>query len=170
MSSPSGRLTKSLEDYLEAIAVLHERDGKATVTTLSEAAGVKKPSVDWAVRKLSDAGLVTHERYGDIHLTDEGAHLADEVCRRHKALLSFLTGILMVDTETAEVDACRMEHALSRESMHRLESYISFVMKCYPGRSDWEDIFNRYLQYGVDQRGILPDLDSGASPDGEGRE
>ncbi len=167
MSSGSEKLTRSLEDYLEAIAVLHEREGKATVTALSEAVGVKKPSVDWAVRRLSGAGLVTHERYGDIELTDEGARLADEVYRRHKALLSFLTGILMVDPETAEADACRMEHALSRESIHRLESYISFVMKCYPGRSDWENIFNRYVEDGGDERVMPPDLHGGSSSGSE---
>ena len=167
MSSGSEKLTRSLEDYLEAIAVLHEREGRATVTALSEAVGVKKPSVDWALKKLSDAGLVNHERYGDIELTDEGAVLAGEVYRRHRALLSFLTGILMVDPETAEADACRMEHALSRESIHRLERYISFVMKCYPGRSDWEDIFNRYVEEGKDERTVLPVLDGDSSPRGE---
>jgi Mn-dependent DtxR family transcriptional regulator len=47
-----------------------------------------------------------------------------------------------------------MEHALSRESINRLEKFIDFVMDCHPGRPDWEDIFNRYIKLGKDDREI----------------
>ncbi len=161
MNSVSEKPTASLEDYLEAIAMLKEQGGKVTVTALSRSVGVKKPSVYWALKRLSGAGLVIHERYGDVDLTSEGSRVADEVCRRHKALFSFLTDILMVDPETAEQDACNMEHALSRDSIHRLEKFISLVMRCYPGRPDWEEIFNQYVDYGKDARSIE------AAPDGE---
>ena len=152
MNSVSEKPTASLEDYLEAIAVLKEQGGKVTVTALSKSVGVKKPSVYWALKRLSGAGLVLHERYGDVDLTLDGARVADEVCRRHKALFSFLTDVLMVDPEIAEQDACSMEHALSRDSIHRLERFIDMVMECYPGRPDWEEIFNRYVEQGSDER------------------
>lgn len=152
-------LSRSMEDYLEAIAVLRDRDGHATVTALSEIIGVKKPSVDWALKKLSAAGLVVHERYGDVGLTDNGVRIADDVRRRHRALLKFLTDVLGVDPATAESDACRMEHSLSRDSIDRLERYMSFIGKCYPGRSDWIDIFNRYVEDGRDERVLGSDLD-----------
>jgi len=151
MTAVNGKPTASLEDYLEAIAVLKEQGGKVTVTALSKSVGVKKPSVYWALKRLSGAGLVIHERYGDVDLTLEGARVADEVCRRHKALFSFLTDVLMVDPEIAEQDACSMEHALSRDSIHRLERFIDMVMECYPGRPDWEEIFNRYVEQGRDE-------------------
>ncbi len=153
--------TASLEDYLEAIAMLKEQGGIVTVTALSKSVGVKKPSVYWALKRLSEAGLVLHERYGDVDLTLEGARIADEVCRRHKALFSFLTDVLMVDPEIAEQDACSMEHALSRDSIQRLEKFIDLVMQCYPGRPDWEEIFNRYVDHGHDVRRIE------SAPDGE---
>ncbi|MBE0431705.1 MAG: metal-dependent transcriptional regulator [Dehalococcoidia bacterium] len=153
------RPTPSLEDYLEAIAELKAEGGKATVTALGKVIGVKKPSVHSAMKKLVEAGLVTHEKYGDVRLTPAGARIADEVCRRHKALLSFLANILMVDPTIAEQDACKMEHALSEESIHRLEKYISFVRECYPGSPEWGDIFDRYVDQGRDERTI---------PDGDG--
>lgn len=146
--------TSSLEDYLEAIAVLEEKGEKVTVTALSDSIGVKKPSVDWALKKLVDAGLVVHERYGDIDLTPEGARIASEVYSRHKTLYAFLTDILKVDSAIAEQDACRMEHVLSRESINRLEKFISFVMDCHPGRPDWEEIFNRFITHGKDDRDL----------------
>jgi DtxR family Mn-dependent transcriptional regulator len=137
-----------MEDYLEAIVMLNEQGEKVTVTALSESIGVKKPSVDWALKKLSDGGLVIHERYGDVELTTEGARIGEEVYRRHKALFSFLTDILKVDRETAAKDACRMEHDLSWESINRLEKFINFVLDCHPGLFDWEDIFDRFIKYG----------------------
>jgi DtxR family Mn-dependent transcriptional regulator len=154
MNSTNDKLTSSLEDCLEAIVMLKERGEKATVTALSESLGVKKPSIDWALGKLSDAGLVTHERYGDIYLTPEGARVAGEVYRRHKALFSFLANILKVNPETAVQDACRMEHALSRESINKLEEFIDFVLNYHPGQSDWEEIFNTYLEKGKDSQEV----------------
>jgi DtxR family Mn-dependent transcriptional regulator len=143
-----------MEDYLEAVIMLKEQGKKATVTALSEALGVKKPSVDWALKRLTDDGLVIHERYGDVELTPEGTRIAAEVYRRHKALFSFLTDILKVNPAVAAQDACQMEHALSRESINRLEKFIDFVLDCHPGRPDWEDIFNRYIKQGKDDREI----------------
>ncbi len=146
--------TSSLEDYLEAIVMLKEQGNKATVTALSESLSVKKPSVDWALKRLGQAGLILHERYGDIDLTPEGARIAEEVYRRHKALYSFLKDVLKVNPATAEQDACRMEHAMSRETINRLEKFIEFVMECHPGQADWEEIFNRYIEKGKDDREI----------------
>ena len=148
VNSNRNKQTASMEDYLEAIIMLQEKGEKATVTALSESIGVKKPSVDWALKKLSDAGLVIHEKYGDIELTPEGVRIAGEVYRRHKALFSFLTDILNVNPKIAAQDACSMEHYLSRESINRLEKFIKFVLDCHPGLSDWENTFNLYIKYG----------------------
>jgi DtxR family Mn-dependent transcriptional regulator len=130
--------------------MLKEDGRESTVTAISEVIGVKKPSVDWALNKLVDAGYVTHERYGDIDLTPEGATIAEEVYRRHKTLISFLVDILRVSPEIAARDACKMEHVMSRETIKRLEKFIDFVLDCHPGQADWEDIFSRYIKYGKD--------------------
>lgn len=153
-TSAKGKPTSSLEDYLEAITMLKERGEKVTVTALSQSIGVKKPSVDWALNKLGDAGLIIHEKYGDVELTPEGARIADEVYHRHKVIRKFLVEILNVDPETAENDACRMEHVLSKKSLSRLEKFVSFVLDCHPGIPDWEDIFNRFIEQGKDDQEI----------------
>jgi DtxR family Mn-dependent transcriptional regulator len=152
--SAKGKPTSSLEDYLEAIIMLKEQGEKVTVTALSESIGVKKPSVDWALKKLGDAGLIIHEKYGDVELTPEGAMIADEVYHRHKVIRKFLVEILNVDPETADNDACRMEHVLSKKSLSRLEKFVSFVLDYHPGIPDWEDIFNRFIEQGKDDQEI----------------
>jgi len=62
----------SMEDYLEAIALLSEGDKAVRVTEISQALGVKKPSVTSALTKLAQEGLIEHERYGQARLTVRG--------------------------------------------------------------------------------------------------
>jgi phage tail protein X len=47
-----------------------------------------------------------------------------------------------------------MEHVLSRKSLFRLEKFINFVLDCHPGLSDWEDIFNRFIEHGKEDREV----------------
>ena len=144
----ASKQTASMEDYLETIAVLEEKGEPVTVTAISKMLGVRKPSVNWALTKLSEAGLVFHEKYRDVGLTPDGARIADEVYRRHKLLRIFLADVLDVDPETAERDACRMEHLLSPDSIVKLEEFIKFVMDCHPGKPKWQDTFQHYLEHG----------------------
>ena len=148
IGSVSNQQTASMEDYLETIALLKEEGKPVTVTAISKAIGVKKPSVNWALTKLSVTGLVLHEKYGDVELTAEGAKIAEDVYHRHKILRRFLVDILDVDPDTADNDACRMEHVLSRASLSRLEKFIDFVLNCPRGNPEWLMGFNYYVEHG----------------------
>jgi Mn-dependent DtxR family transcriptional regulator len=101
--------TASMEDYLEAIAQLRAEETEVRVTQISKRLGVKKPSVTSALHKLSEDGLVKHQRYGHVELTAKGRKVAEEVMRRHDVLFRFLSDVLGVDGETAQDDACRVE-------------------------------------------------------------
>jgi len=117
--------SSSLEDYLEAILGLSESATPAVrVTDLSERLAVSKPSVSIAVKKLADAGLVSHEPYGDIRLTPAGRERAEDVASRHDLMYRFLRNILGVSGETAERDACRLEHGLSPETVRCLARFV----------------------------------------------
>ena len=116
------RQTASMEDYLEAITLLSEGSKPVKVTEISNALGVKKPSVTSALTKLSELGLVTHKRYGSVELTSEGEKLARDVYWRHETLRHFLVDVLNVEPAVAEKDACRMEHVLSQTSLSKLAS------------------------------------------------
>src|SRR4030042_5833685 len=112
--------TASMEDYLEAIAVLRGDSGAVRVSQISKALGVKMPSVCGALKRLSEDGLVNHERYGYVDLTAKGKNIAADVFRRHETVRRFLTQVLSVNSETAAQDACRMEHSVSPDTLHRL--------------------------------------------------
>jgi len=120
--------TASMEDYLEAIMLLEQRQEGATVTAISHSLDVKKPSVTAALAKLAETGLVRHQKYGSTALTAEGRRVARDVYHRHTTLLRFLTGVLGVDAETAEEDACKLEHSLSTASVNKLTEFVASAM------------------------------------------
>lgn len=135
------RYSANMEDYLEAIRTLSNTHTPVTVTQLSDALEVSKPSVTAAVNRLAGEGLVDHEKYGAIELTPRGKALADDVCRRHEALKVFLTEILGVSERTAQEDACKLEHHLSHDSSECLTRFIAYVLQDARGRPQWLEQF-----------------------------
>ena len=117
-------LGKSLEDYIEAVYDLHQELGQARVSDISTRLGMAKPSVNAAIKRLVALNLVTHERYGDIDLTDEGMRLAANVRHKHNVLLDFLVRLVGVDPNIAENEACSIEHSLCDDTMNKLEAFI----------------------------------------------
>lgn len=117
-------MQKSGEDYLEAVLALSEDHGKVRTTDVALRLGVSKPSVNRAMKVLSQEGFVNQETYGDIHLTEKGKIKAAQVYFRHKTLTSFLQDVLGVDPTVAEQDACLIEHDISTETMEKLASFL----------------------------------------------
>ena len=142
------RQSASMEDYLEAITVLSEGEKPVSVTQVSKALQVRKPSVTSALKRLSQDGLVKHERYGYVELTARGEEIARDVFRRHKALQQFLAEILKVDPKIASDDACRMEHSISPVTFEKLAKFVQFVLTCPQGEPECLKGFNYYLEHG----------------------
>ena len=116
-------MTKSLEDYLEEIHVLILEKGRARVRDVAHDLHVKMPSVVKAITELKKLELVNQEPYGDIELTPKGRKLAANVLGRHKLLKAFLVK-LNVPEETADNDACLMEHILSATTLDRIRAFV----------------------------------------------
>jgi DtxR family transcriptional regulator, Mn-dependent transcriptional regulator len=114
------RLGQSGEDYLEAVLVLGQDKRAVRVKDVADRLRVSRPSVVTALAKLERQGLVRHERYGAIELTEAGVTLAESVDERHKLLFSFLHETLGLPAGKASDEACALEHALSVETTARL--------------------------------------------------
>jgi DtxR family Mn-dependent transcriptional regulator len=119
-----GNLSVSMEDYLEAIHCIGERQSAVRVRDIAKRMDITMPSVTGALKNLEKQGFVSHARYDWINLTPEGKRIAEEVFRRHRVLREFLTGILGIDSKTAERDACGMEHAVSEITLDRLVRFM----------------------------------------------
>lgn len=121
-------LTRAGEDYLESIYRLSlnsgEPDGSVRSVDVADQLEVSKASVNKALNQLKDMGMVTQSRYGRVTLTSEGEKYAKIVWRSHRALRAFLQTDLGVEPETADEEACLMEHALSADTMTRLIDYL----------------------------------------------
>ncbi len=118
------KLTSNMEDYLEAIAFCANEEGVARVSDVRDMLGVKTPSVTGAMKALAQEGYVLHEPYGGLKLTAKGRRAAEEVKKRHAIFRRFLMQVLGVNPKTAEKDACKMEHAVSKETMEKLHTYL----------------------------------------------
>jgi len=144
------KLSATLEDYLEKIAVLKLRKGVARVRDIGELMGVRNSSVTSALATLSRMGLAEHERYGYIDLTAEGEKAAAAVQNRHTILYNFLTSVLNIPPATAEEDACSIEHCVSTETLAKFSMFLEFVKSCSkPDKPECLKMFDQYVQTGV---------------------
>ena len=116
-------MTKSLEDYIEAIYVLIKSKGAARVRDVAGDLHVKMPSVVKAIAELKKLELVAQEPYGDIELTVKGRRVANSILTRHTTLKAFLVK-LGVSEKVADNDACLMEHILSAQTMDRIRDFL----------------------------------------------
>lgn len=115
---------ESSEDYLEAILMLNEQLGRVRSIDIVYKLGYSKPSISIAMKKLREKGLVNMDADGFITLTEEGQKIAAGTYMRHKTLTTFFENI-GVDPETAEKDACKIEHDISEETFDCLRDYMT---------------------------------------------
>ena len=119
------KVSMSHEDYLEAIIILGGTTEKSVRSVdIAKQMEVSKASVNKAVGLLKERGLVDQPYYGDVTLTPEGFEYGSKVYKRHRYLTAFLAKELGVEAETAEKEACLMEHAISDESFVKWVNYI----------------------------------------------
>ena len=124
MKNENGRFSASLEDYLEAIYFVGQKNDVVRITDIAVMLGISKSSVNRAINTLKAQNLVFHERYGALQLTAEGYQIAENVAKRHGILKRFLTEILKVDKDRAEHEACQIEHSLSMDTILKISKLL----------------------------------------------
>ena len=125
-------LTESLEDYLEVIIRLEIEKKVVRVKDISKMMDVKMPSVNAAMKQLQEKGYINQEKYGYIELTEKGEKCGKKIYCRHTLLKSFLIDILKIDSGTAESEACRMEHVLSKATTQKIDRLYKFLQNNFP--------------------------------------
>ena len=114
---------RSSEDYLEAILMIRNKTGSCRSIDVAMQMGFSKPSVSIAMAKLESAGLVRRNAEGQLFLTKAGNEIAVQTLEKHNFLIRLLTHI-GVGEQTAEEDACLLEHSLSPESFSKLKKWF----------------------------------------------
>ncbi len=117
------QLHASGEDYLEAILVLKRKKGMVRSVDVARHLDVSKPSVCHAVSTLKEGGFLIMDENSFLFLTDVGREVAEQTYEKH----CFFTRQLVAaggDPQTAEREACRMEHTISQKSFELLKGAV----------------------------------------------
>ena len=118
------QILRASEDYLETMLMMKEKHGYIRSIDIAEYLGVTKPSVSYATKRLRESGYITMDKEGLITLTESGMAIAASMLDRHKTLTQFLIH-LGVDPETADADACKMEHDISQQTFEAICRHAS---------------------------------------------
>ena len=106
------KIRESAENYLETIFVLTRRKGAVRSIDIATELEYSKPSVSIAMKNLREHGYIDMSEDGYITLTEMGMSIASRMYERHILVTGWLVS-LGVDEQTAEQDACKIEHVLS---------------------------------------------------------
>lgn len=116
------KIHESGENYLETILLLKQKKGNVRSHDIVEELGYSKSSVSRAVNILKEKNFISIDTAGLISFTTEGEKLAQKTYEKHGVVSSFLQK-LGVDAETAESDACKIEHVLSKKSFEAIKRF-----------------------------------------------
>ena len=148
MKLEEGKLTESMENYLEVILELENANKVARAKDIAEKLNIQRGSVTGALKILKDKGLINYKPYSFITLSDTGKKVAKEIAYRHKVLEDFLSKVLRIDPVTASDTACRMEHAIDSNTLERLVCFIDYLYLCPRAGRDWLESFIHYCESG----------------------
>ncbi|MDH5390146.1 MAG: metal-dependent transcriptional regulator [Candidatus Bathyarchaeota archaeon] len=133
MEAEENTVSSEAEEYLEAIYRLEKKTGSAKTMELARQLKVVPGSVTNTIESLERRGLVTHEPYRGVKLTEKGRKIALNVLRRHRLAERLLTDILHLDWSEAHEAACKLEHALPADIIKLLEKALGHPKTCPHG-------------------------------------
>ncbi len=127
-------MTLNFEDYVRGVHYLCEEYGVARPVALARRLNVSKNTVSRMVQVLVGKGLLEHEGYSDIRLTGRGRQLARRLTYRHRLIERFLSDVLGVRPSCVHLEADRLEHGFSSQSITGLERLLKHPSACPHGR------------------------------------
>ena len=122
--------SKSMQDYLRALAALSNNGNPVNTTEISKYFKIAPASVTEMLKKLSENGYINYSSYHGSTLTAKGLHEAQKITRKHRLLEKFLSDVLHIGKDKVHTQACQMEHALSDEAEESLCRFLKHPDKC----------------------------------------
>ena len=129
-------LSIAMQNYLETIfdlsrkSINRDQDPQSTLGTgvrVSDIAAhldVSKASVNNAMNVLAKLGFVSNEKYQEIYMTELGKETAALLEGKHKIIKALFTDIIGIPENTANDDACAIEHIISHEAVQQIHEYM----------------------------------------------
>ena len=126
-------VTQAVEEYLEGIYRLQEKSGVARTSDIVKLLQVVPGTVTNTVERLEKEGMLKHEPYKGVKLTDKGRKIALDVIRRHRLSERLLTDFIRVDWDKAHDAACKLEHSITDDVSKKLEKALGHPKTCPHG-------------------------------------
>jgi len=123
-------LSQAQEDYLKIILDLINSRRVARIKEIAQRKNVSMPTVTEAMHKMAQDGLINYAAHEFIDLTSQGEQAAQQMTARHQFLQLFLEDILNIPAETANAEACLLEHHLSATTLDRMILLYQFLTNC----------------------------------------
>ena len=99
-----------------------EKAGPIRIRALSQQLHVKPSSETKMVSNLREKGLVTAEKYGEIHLTDSGRAFGQYLLYRHDLLHQFLCFLNHSQNELEQVE--KIEHFVDEKTVRSIQAFL----------------------------------------------
>lgn len=115
---------ESAEMYLETIYLLEKEQGSARGVDIAGKLNISKAGVSKAMKHLKSEGFIDKESYGTITLTEKGRLKSEKIYHNHKIITQFLKNTLIISDEDATINACRMEHILTKTLIQAIEAFL----------------------------------------------
>ncbi|UJA19758.1 metal-dependent transcriptional regulator [Thermoleophilia bacterium SCSIO 60948] len=108
--------SEAVEDYAKAIYALGAREGwPVSTSAIAERLEISPGSVTAMVKRMGELGLLEHQPYRGVTLTDAGERVALEVIRHHRLIESYLAEALGMSWDRVHDEAEVLEHYISEE-------------------------------------------------------
>ncbi|MEP7293104.1 MAG: metal-dependent transcriptional regulator [Chloroflexota bacterium] len=133
----AGALSPTMREYLAEIYRLSDREGApegfVSTSALADLLDVSAPAVNRMVIKLRDQGLLLHEPYQGIRLTDAGRREALKGLRRHRIVEAFLTKVMGFGWHQVHEEADRISPTLEEIVVARMAQMAGNPTRCPHG-------------------------------------
>jgi len=115
----------AIDDYLKTIFAHTEwQDDPITPSVLAANLGVAPSSVTEMVKKLAKAGLVVHEPYRAVRLSEAGTRRALEMTRRHRLIETWLVREYDYAWHEVHDEAEVLEHSISDRLLAKIDDRL----------------------------------------------
>ncbi|MHA1311919.1 MAG: metal-dependent transcriptional regulator [Candidatus Helarchaeota archaeon] len=141
---------RTIEEYLEIILILQNEKGQATTGEIANLMNISSPSVSEMLAKLDDEKLIIYTPYKGVTLSSQGLKIANNIIKKHQIISDFLQ-MIGVEKETAEIDACNIEHHISDKSMEKLIKFLEYIKDAKFSNRCIEHYF-KYLDLDIDEK------------------
>ncbi|MDH5402636.1 MAG: metal-dependent transcriptional regulator [Candidatus Heimdallarchaeota archaeon] len=136
-------LSETTENYLKRIYILTIQSGEARISDIANKMGRSRSSVTEAMQRMASEGLVNYEKYSTITLTEKGKLLAKSI-HKNFSIMETLLQQLGIPSDIAQLDACSMEHSISKITIDTISKFIEFS-----NTKEGRELLDKFIEFKI---------------------